>query len=128
MIFTYPLQLFVFRDTIEKALFGGRPFNRLRHITITVFTVCSTILAGCLTCDLGMVVEITGGVNGSAIALIVPCACYLKVHKIKEVSLSVKEKAPYLVIVGIGFSFMVLTVASQIISAFEEKKVKICAW
>jgi sodium-coupled neutral amino acid transporter 11 len=79
MLFTYPLQLFVFRDTINQAFFTDMPFSYIRHTAITVLTVASTCLLACLTCNVGVLLELVGGVTGSMIALVIPCACWIQV-------------------------------------------------
>jgi sodium-coupled neutral amino acid transporter 11 len=62
MMFTYPLQLYVVRDTLQVWFWTGKQFSQLRHVGITVLLVASTLLVSCLTCDLGIIIEITGGV------------------------------------------------------------------
>ena len=129
MIFTYPLQLFVFRDTFLKQFFKGQPFNRIRHTVITVLVVASTVMVGCLTCDLGIILEITGGVTGSLVALVIPCACYLKVNQINGVVLTTKEKIPHVICMSLGACLMIMTVVTQIMKAAQGGGKEVdCKW
>jgi hypothetical protein len=53
------------------------PYATSLHSTFQILTFIS-ILVALITCDLGVTLEITGGVSATALAFIFPAACYLK--------------------------------------------------
>lgn len=119
MVLTYPLQLFVFRDTIEKQFFKGRPFSKVRHTIITVCAVLSTVMIACLTCDLSIIIEITGGVAGALIALVVPSSCWLKIHQMEGKALTMKQKIPHYMTIALGCALMIMTVVNQVMKRLD---------
>ncbi|KAJ1980995.1 hypothetical protein H4R34_002246 [Dimargaris verticillata] len=54
------------------------PFSRVRHVAVTTAMMLASLLISLLTCDLGIVIEITGGISATALAFILPSACYLR--------------------------------------------------
>ncbi|KAH9858611.1 amino acid transporter [Lenzites betulinus] len=78
MFTTLPLELFVCREVIEQYFFDSEPFNMQRHVFFTTAILCSSMLISMITCDLGVMLEITGGASATALAFIFPAACYLK--------------------------------------------------
>jgi sodium-coupled neutral amino acid transporter 11 len=54
----------------------------VRHFLITFFLVASTVVVGLTTCELGMILELGGGLGGSFIAFIIPGGLWIKANKI----------------------------------------------
>ncbi|OBZ68351.1 Vacuolar amino acid transporter 2 [Grifola frondosa] len=78
MFTTLPLELFVCREVVEQYFFPHEPFNMQRHIFFTTVILCSSMIIALITCDLGVMLEITGGASATALAFIFPAACYIK--------------------------------------------------
>ncbi|KAI0356291.1 amino acid transporter [Trametes cingulata] len=78
MFTTLPLELFVCREVIEQYFFDTEAFNMQRHVFFTTAILCSSMIISMITCDLGVMLEITGGASATALAFIFPAACYLK--------------------------------------------------
>ncbi|PWN53419.1 hypothetical protein IE53DRAFT_324819 [Violaceomyces palustris] len=77
MLTTLPLECFVCREVLEHYFFAG-VFDRPRHLAMTTGLVVSAMVVSLLTCDLGIVLELTGGLSATALAFIFPSLCYLK--------------------------------------------------
>jgi len=77
MFTTLPLECFVCREVLETYFFGGE-YERRRHIVLTTSLVLSAMVISLLTCDLGIVLELTGGLSATALAFCFPSVCYLK--------------------------------------------------
>ncbi|KAN0060043.1 hypothetical protein ACQY0O_008016 [Thecaphora frezii] len=77
MLTTLPLECFVCREVLETYFFAGE-FDRNRHLIFTSSLVVSAMMVSLLTCDLGIVLELTGGLSATALAFIFPSLCYLK--------------------------------------------------
>jgi sodium-coupled neutral amino acid transporter 11 len=77
MLTTLPLECFVCREVLETYFFAGE-FDRNRHLIFTSSLVVSAMIISLLTCDLGIVLELTGGLSATALAFIFPSICYLK--------------------------------------------------
>lgn len=110
MIFTYPVVAYAVRDTIEKSAFKGRPFSWFRHVAITAVIVSSTALVACWVCNLGVIMEITGGVSASIIAFVIPSAAYLRACKLKGVQVPLLSMCLHWVYIVFGCGLLVLTV------------------
>ncbi|KAI0717196.1 amino acid transporter [Cerioporus squamosus] len=78
MFTTLPLELFVCREVIEQYFFENEPFHMQRHVFFTTAILMSSMIIALITCDLGVMLEITGGASATALAFIFPAACYLK--------------------------------------------------
>jgi solute carrier family 38 (sodium-coupled neutral amino acid transporter), member 11 len=78
MFTTLPLELFVCREVIEDYFFSHEEFNPNRHLFFTTTILYSSMSLAMITCDLGVMLEVTGGVAATALAFIFPAACYLK--------------------------------------------------
>lgn len=68
---TIPLENYVCREVLEDCFWRGQPFSRTRHVVSTCAIVFSAMLVSLLTCDLGVVLEIAGGLSATALAFIV---------------------------------------------------------
>lgn len=92
MFTTFPLECFVCREVLETYFWpdetaalaasaesgGEETYNRRRHYILTSALVLSSLIISLLTCDLGIVLELTGGLSATALAYIFPSACFLK--------------------------------------------------
>lgn len=88
MFTTLPLECFVCREVLETYFFRGE-YERNRHIILTTGLVFTALLVSLLTCDLGIVLELTGGLSATALAFIFPSCCYLKLsHDASQVERS----------------------------------------
>lgn len=67
LIATYPLGLYVCRDTIEKSVFAEKAYSRVRHFVLTVLVIASTAVVASVTCDLGVLLQIVGGIASSMV-------------------------------------------------------------
>jgi sodium-coupled neutral amino acid transporter 11 len=129
MMFTYPLQLYVVRDTLQVWFWPGAAFSQIRFVGITIVLVASTTLVSCLTCDLGIIIEITGGVAAATIAFILPSACYLKANDLKGIALSRGSRVAHLVCIAFGFCVMIMTVLMVILEVVNGSGAeKSCGW
>ncbi len=75
MLTTLPLECFVCREVLETYFFAGE-FDRNRHLIFTSSLVVTAMFISLLTCDLGIVLELTGGLSATALAFIFPSICY----------------------------------------------------
>ncbi|KAH9940510.1 amino acid transporter [Epithele typhae] len=101
MFTTLPLELFVCREVIEQYFFENEPFHMQRHVFFTTAILCSAMIISLVTCDLGVMLEITGGASATALAFIFPAACYLKLSA-PEVPIYARQKLPALVCAVFG--------------------------
>ena len=77
MLTTCPLELFVAREVIETYFFQGE-FDQNRHLIFTSALTIASLVVSLSASDLGVVLEITGGLSATALAFIFPSICYLK--------------------------------------------------
>jgi sodium-coupled neutral amino acid transporter 11 len=77
MLTTWPLELFVAREVIETYFFRGE-FDQNRHLIFTAALTVSSLGVSLMATDLGVVLEVTGGLSATALAFIFPSICYLK--------------------------------------------------
>nr|ODN94981.1 solute carrier family 38 (sodium-coupled neutral amino acid transporter), member 11 [Cryptococcus depauperatus CBS 7855] len=73
---TIPLEVFVCREVVEEYFYKSQPFSQRRHFLITSAVVFSTMSIALTTCDLGVVLELAGGLSASALAFILPASAY----------------------------------------------------
>ncbi|KAG0273193.1 hypothetical protein BGZ95_010990 [Linnemannia exigua] len=106
MFTTLPLEAFVCREVIETYYFPGAPFSMKRHTIITTGLVGVALVIALLTCDLGFVLEVTGGFSATALAFILPPLCYLKLASGPVWS---AKKIPHLACLGFGIAVMILS-------------------
>lgn len=88
MFTTSPLEAFVCREVIETLYFGDKPFSYRRHVIITTVITFSTMLVSLTTCDLGIVLEITGGLSATALAFLVSQKTAALVQSLTHISCS----------------------------------------
>ncbi|KAK0554218.1 hypothetical protein OC846_000927 [Tilletia horrida] len=77
MLTTFPLEAFVAREVLETYFFANE-FDHNRHLIFTSSLVVSALFVSLMTCDLGIVLELTGGLSATSLAFIFPAVCYLK--------------------------------------------------
>ncbi|THH07990.1 hypothetical protein EW145_g3018 [Phellinidium pouzarii] len=108
MFTTLPLELFVCREVIEQYFFPHEAFNPQRHLLFTTSIIFSSMCIALVTCDLGVMLEITGGVSATALAFIFPAACYVKLLP-AHLPLTGYPKLPALICATFGVVVMVLS-------------------
>ncbi|KAF9582309.1 hypothetical protein BGW38_000364 [Lunasporangiospora selenospora] len=106
MFTTLPLEAFVCREVIETYYFPGAPFSAKRHFLITTGLVGVALVIALLTCNLGFVLEVTGGFSATALAFILPPLCYLKLASGPTWSV---KKIPHIACLLFGIAVMVLS-------------------
>ncbi|KAF9976642.1 hypothetical protein BGZ73_008113 [Actinomortierella ambigua] len=108
MFTTFPLENFVCREVIETYYFPDKAFSLKRHVIITVGLVGVSLAIALSTCNLGFVLELTGGFSAIALAFILPPLCYLKLASGAVVQW---RKAPHLACLTFGVAIMGLSTA-----------------
>ncbi|CAL1707561.1 unnamed protein product [Somion occarium] len=108
MFTTLPLELFVCREVIEQYFFPHEPFSMNRHVFFTTSILCAAMLLSLITCDLGVMLEITGGASATALAFIFPAACYIKLTD-AGVPWYSRTKLPAFVCAGFGLIVMFIS-------------------
>jgi len=79
-----------------------------------------------ITCDLGIMLEITGGVSATTLAFIFPAACYFKLVD-KTLPWYSRTKLPALMCVGFGVLVMAISLFIALSKSWtKEAYVKIC--
>ncbi|KAK0504605.1 amino acid transporter [Armillaria luteobubalina] len=126
MFTTLPLELFVCREVVEQYFFSHEPFNQQRHIFFTTTILFASMLIALVTCDLGVMLEITGGVSATALAYIFPAACYLKLIN-PEAPLHSRRKLPAVCCVAFGVTVMAISLFQALGKTWTpEGNAKIC--
>ncbi|CEH18081.1 amino acid transporter [Ceraceosorus bombacis] len=95
MFTTLPLEAFVAREVLETYFFAGE-FDQTRHIIFTSALVVSAMIVSLSTCDLGIVLELTGGLSATTLAFIFPSICFLKLANDSSSSARVDRVVPEL--------------------------------
>ncbi|GLB37055.1 putative transmembrane amino acid transporter protein [Lyophyllum shimeji] len=108
MFTTLPLELFVCREVIEQYFFSHEGFNQQRHIFFTSTILLASLIVALITCDLGVMLEITGGVSATTLAFIFPAACYLKLLDPK-IPWHSRTKLPAVLCASFGVVVMVIS-------------------
>jgi sodium-coupled neutral amino acid transporter 11 len=115
-------------QVIEQFFFSHEAFNMQRHIFFTTVIIVSAMFGAyqylplppttqpdlpdlptvsLITCDLGVTLEITGGVSATALAYIFPAACFLKLTSSRDLRTTI----PAYACVAFGALVMVLSLA-----------------
>ena len=76
------------------------------------------MIVSLLTNDLGIVLELTGGCSATALAYILPPACFLKLSSGQWWS---KKKLPAVLCVGFGIVIMILSTILSIMKIITEQ-------
>ncbi|KAF9566763.1 AAAP amino acid permease [Agrocybe pediades] len=126
MFTTLPLELFVCREVIEQFFFSHEAFNAQRHLFFTTTILFASMFVALITCDLGVMLEITGGVSATTLAFIFPAACYYKLVDQKLPWYS-RTKLPAVICVGFGISVMSISLYLALAKSWTpEGSPKIC--
>jgi sodium-coupled neutral amino acid transporter 11 len=126
MFTTLPLELFVCREVIEQYFFSHESFSLQRHIFFTTTILVSSMLVALITCDLGVMLEITGGVSATALAFIFPAICYIKLSN-GDRPWHDKTKLPAFFCATFGFVVMCLSLFRALAKAWTPAgDVRIC--
>lgn len=131
VILTYPLELFVCRDILEKVVHGSNRHNigKVIRLGYTALLVAGTILIGVIVCDLNDVVDITGGMASAAIAFIFPPAIYIILKRRgPDAKVPLYKYIPHFLCILFGAFMAIYTVASVIVSALTSTTSKACAY
>ncbi|KAI9442237.1 amino acid transporter [Lactarius indigo] len=119
MFSTLPLELFVCREVVEQYFFAHEAFSMQRH----VFLPPSSSFLSLMTCDLGVTLEITGGISATALAYIFPAACFLKLSSARDL----RTRLPSYICVAFGVVVMVLSLALALQNAWSSTgEARIC--
>ncbi|KAF9475551.1 amino acid transporter [Pholiota conissans] len=108
MFTTLPLELFVCREVVEQYFFSHEAYNPQRHLFFTTTILFASMFVAEVTCDLGVMLEITGGVSATTLAYIFPAACYLKLID-KRLPWYSTTKLPAVICALFGLVVMVLS-------------------
>jgi sodium-coupled neutral amino acid transporter 11 len=127
MFTTYPLECFVCREVTENYFFPGKPVSNAMNFIITASFVAATLAIALLTCNLGVVLELTGCFSATALAFILPPACYLKLASGPTLSW---KKWPSLTCMIGGVIVMLISTGMTLQEAFDgdEGPGKECHW
>lgn len=79
VIITFPTQVLVARQAIERFFFHRREFNTTRHVLITVCIVVSATAIALVTTELGEILELNGSFAATSVAFIFPVS-FLSSH------------------------------------------------
>ncbi|GAN08377.1 transmembrane amino acid transporter family protein [Mucor ambiguus] len=106
MFTTIPLEAFVCREVLETFYWPSAPFDKTRHFFITTALILITLTISLLTCNLGIVLELTGGFSATVLAFVLPPLCFLK---LAGGSLWERSKIPHWLCMVFGILIMVLS-------------------
>lgn len=103
---TIPLENYVCREVIEDFFFKDKPFSKVRHVAVTSAIVFTSMAISLTTCDLGVVLEIAGGMSATALAFIFPASAFYVLTSGKWHS---KQKLPAVLCAGFGTIVLILS-------------------
>ncbi|OWZ62156.1 hypothetical protein AYX15_05682 [Cryptococcus neoformans] len=103
---TIPLEVFVCREVLEETFYKSKPFSKLRHVIITSAVIFIAMGLALTTCDLGVVLELAGGLSASALAFILPASAYFVML---SGPWSSRRRLPALLVAGFGMIVLVLS-------------------
>ncbi|KAF9531648.1 amino acid transporter [Crepidotus variabilis] len=127
MFTTLPLELFVCREVIEQFFFSHETFNMQRHVFFTTTILFASMCVALITCDLGVMLEITGGVSATALAFIFPAACYIKLVD-KRLPWYSRTKLPAVICAVFGVMVLAISLYLALAKSWTpEGAAKICA-
>ncbi|KAF8161095.1 AAAP amino acid permease [Crassisporium funariophilum] len=126
MFTTLPLELFVCREVVEQYFFSHEAFSPQRHLFFTTVILFSSMFVALITCDLGVMLEITGGVSATALAFIFPAACYIKLVD-KKLPWYSRTKLPAVICVAFGVTVMSISLFLALAKSWSpEGSAKLC--
>jgi len=91
---------------LETFYWPSAPFDKTRHFIITTALILITLTISLLTCNLGIVLELTGGFSATVLAFVLPPLCFLK---LAGGSLWERSKIPHWLCMMFGVLIMVLS-------------------
>lgn len=91
---------------IEETFYKSKPFSKLRHVIITSSVIFIAMGLALTTCDLGVVLELAGGLSASALAFILPASAYFVML---SGPWSSRRKLPALLVASFGVIVLVLS-------------------
>lgn len=115
MFTTVPLETFVCREVMEHFFWPNEHYSVKRHVILTTGLVLAALLISLTTCNLGFVLELTGGFSATALSYILPPACYLK---LSGGNLWDRNKLRHWLCMVFGLVVMVLSTFHSIQKAF----------
>ncbi|KAJ3014706.1 hypothetical protein HKX48_004999 [Thoreauomyces humboldtii] len=139
MFLTFPLECFVCREVIYNYIWAHPASSSSEgsthedvmhlvdtrtHVAITAALSLSAMAIALATCDLGFLLELTGGFAATVLAYILPAACYIKLASGPTLSL---KKAGPLACITFGVVVMVLSTLLSLRSLFSGGEKKQCA-
>ena len=98
--------LFFTTVILVSAMFGAYRMALLSYNPTQPHSPCLPTVS-LITCDLGVTLEITGGVSATALAYIFPAACFLKLTSSRDLRTTI----PAYLCVAFGVLVMVLSLA-----------------
>ena len=126
---TYPLELFVVRHAVQALFFADQKrFTDQQHLVVTLVLWGSSLAIALNVTDLGVVLELTGGVSAVFIGFVLPPFLHYKMGEFTPVIwrnpvgkrwAACKELGPsiYVMCFGIAAMFLtVFTIAQEMIS------------
>jgi len=126
MFTTLPLELFVCREVIEQYFFEDEDFSPQRHLLFTTSILFSSMFLSMITCDLGIMLEITGGVSATALAFVFPAICYLKLLP-NEIPWNCRRKLPAIVCALFGVVVLSLSLIFALAKGWsDEGSARLC--
>ncbi|CAE6415316.1 unnamed protein product [Rhizoctonia solani] len=127
MVTTTPMELMVCREVIEEYFFAHEAFDQTRHVLFTTSILFASMAVALVTCDLGVMLEITGGASATALAFVFPALCYIKLLPARE-PWNGRAKLPAIVCAAFGILVLVLSVALALRKAWgPEGATRLCA-
>ncbi|KAH7339540.1 amino acid transporter [Rhizoctonia solani] len=127
MVTTTPMELMVCREVIEEYFFAHEAFDQTRHVLFTTSILFSSMVVAMLTCDLGVMLEITGGASATALAFVFPALCYIKLLPARE-PWNGRAKLPAVLCAAFGILVLVLSVGLALHKAWgPEGATRLCA-
>ncbi|CAG8661041.1 7460_t:CDS:2 [Ambispora leptoticha] len=116
MFTTLPLEAFVCREVIEIYFFNNESFSEKRHRLVTTLLVGGAMIISLITSDLGFVLELTGGFSATALAYILPPACFLRLTSGKWWT---RKRLPAVLCIMFGVCVMFLSTFLSIAKAIK---------
>ncbi|KAF9042872.1 transmembrane amino acid transporter protein-domain-containing protein [Rhodocollybia butyracea] len=113
-------------EVIEDYFFSHESFNPQRHLFFTTTILFTSMSLAMITCDLGVMLEITGGVSATALAFIFPAACYLKLSN-QSLPWYSRSRLPAFICVAFGVIVLTLSLFIALAKSWtKEGEAKMC--
>lgn len=110
VILTYPIELFISRDLIVKAIHGqNKAISTKARLLYSAVLVLGTLVMSVIFCDLNSVVDFTGGVAASVVAFVLPVSAFYIYERRKGEPINHLKFIPHLLVFLFGLAMIVLT-------------------